>query len=948
VIWAGLQGEEAEPRLADNSVVIVNGYDEWRAITDVITGELLHEEHLICFGAPVNGNVSGLATEGIGSEQCENEVPQVLPHMRVTSGANSAFTDASGNYTIDPDGATINAVLDGQFFDVDNYNLPDVSLSIPVSNPANMLFNDLNVDPLIRAQVNLYVEANRVRDFVLQYNPAYPFVSTEVNFPARANRTDNFCPGNAWYSSTEQSINFCQAGPSNPNTSWSSVVHHEYGHRLVNAAGSGQGAYGEGMGDVMSVLILDSPFLGWGFNNNCTSSLRNADNTCNYVTTGCSTCGSAIHTCGQLISGCVWETRNNLALTNPGNYIDILAPLAINAMLVHTGTAITPQITIDYLTLDDNDANILNGTPHYPEINGGFTEHNMPGPALVVGLLTTPASSATFSGLAGGPFTPSSVNYTVENVEDFPIDYEVTTATPWLDIANASGTIPANTTVVVGLSMNGVAAGLGNGVYNGLVNITNLTNGDGNTFRPVTLEIGRVIYTATSVPQNIPDNNATGISNVINVPDGFCLADVDVDVNISHTSIGQLIVELESPLGTVVRLHNRTGGTADHIVKVYNDDGVPVDGPGLLADFNGRYVGGQWKLKVSDNASGTTGSVQSWALRVVPSGPICAPIAQAQSIVVPVIVTSPINLLGTTAMNDPVGIYIISSLPTHGSLTDPNAGLITSVPYTLTSNANTVLYKPTFGYQGPDGFAFRVNDTVLDSADADVNITVGGPQLVFNFNMDTNPGWTTEGQWAYGVPAGLSGDPASGVTGANVYGYNLSGDYVNSMPEYKLTSTALDCSNVSDVTIKFWRWLGVERAQYDHAKFQVSNNGTSWTTIWENPVPSPSINETAWSQHEYDISAVADNQATVYLRWTMGTTDTSVVFHGWNLDDIELWGAIPICPTDVDGSGGTDIDDLLLVINNWGAAGGPADVNGSGSVDIDDLLQVINGWGDCN
>jgi subtilisin-like proprotein convertase family protein len=418
--------------------------------------------------------------------------------------------------------------------------------------------------------------------------------------------------------------------------------------------------------------------------------------------------------------------------------------------------------------------------------------------------------------LAGGPFTPSSVNYTVENVEDFPIDYEVTTATPWLDIANASGTIPANTTVVVGLSMNGVAAGLGNGVYNGLENITNLTNGDGNTFRPVTLEIGRVIYTATSVPQNIPDNNATGISNVINVPDGFCLADVDVDVNISHTSIGQLIVELESPLGTVVRLHNRTGGTADHIVKVYNDDAVPVDGPGLLADFNGRYVGGQWKLKVSDNASGTTGSVQSWALRVVPSGPICAPIAQAQSIVVPVIVTSPINLLGTTATNDPVGIYIISSLPTHGSLTDPNAGLITSVPYTLTSNANTVLYKPTFGYQGPDGFAFRVNDTVLDSADADVNITVGGPQLVFNFNMDTNPGWTTEGQWAYGVPAGLSGDPAGGVTGANVYGYNLSGDYVNILPVYKLTSTGLDCSNVSYVTIMFWRWLGVDRAQYDH------------------------------------------------------------------------------------------------------------------------------------
>jgi hypothetical protein len=56
----------------------------------------------------------------------------------------------------------------------------------------------------------------------------------------------------------------------------------------------------------------------------------------------------------------------------------------------------------------------------------------------------------------------------------------------------------------------------------------------------------------------------------------------------------------------------------------------------------------------------------------------------------------------------------------------------------------------------------------------------------------------------------------------------------------------------------------------------------------------------------------------------------------------------PLCPTDVDGNGTTDIDDLLTVINNWGAGkGNPGDVDGSGSVDIDDLLAVINGWGNC-
>ena len=29
------------------------------------------------------------------------------------------------------------------------------------------------------------------------------------------------------------------------------MVHHEYGHHLVNVGGSGQGQYGEGMSDVM-------------------------------------------------------------------------------------------------------------------------------------------------------------------------------------------------------------------------------------------------------------------------------------------------------------------------------------------------------------------------------------------------------------------------------------------------------------------------------------------------------------------------------------------------------------------------------------------------------------------------------------------------------------------------------------------------------------------------
>ena len=172
----------------------------------------------------------------------------------------------------------------------------------------------------------------------------------------------------------------------------------------------------------------------------------------------------------------------------------------------------------------------------------------------------------------------------------------------------------------------------------------------------------------------------------------------------------------------------------------------------------------------------------------------------------------------------------------------------------------------------------------------EVNDTcVAGPALQYSWNMDTNPGWTTQGLWAWGQPTGGGGqyggpDPTSGYTGSNVFGYNLSGDYENGLSETHLTTTAIDCTGLTDVTLEFRRWLGVERSTYDHAYIRVSNNGTSWTTIWQNP--DSQIEDSSWTLQDFDISSVADGQSTVYVRWTMGTTDGSWQFCGWNIDDV--------------------------------------------------------------
>ncbi|MGD2110168.1 MAG: trypsin-like peptidase domain-containing protein, partial [Phycisphaerae bacterium] len=203
--------------------------------------------------------------------------------------------------------------------------------------------------------------------------------------------------------------------------------------------------------------------------------------------------------------------------------------------------------------------------------------------------------------------------------------------------------------------------------------------------------------------------------------------------------------------------------------------------------------------------------------------------------------------------------------------------------------------------------------------------------LQYSWNLNSNPGWSTQGLWAYGQPTGGGGqhgnpDPTSGATGSNVYGYNLSGDYENNLPETHLTTTAIDCSGLTGVTLVFQRWLGVEQPTYDHAYVRVSNNGSSWTTIWEN---FNEVADGAWGLQSYDISSVADDASTVYIRWTMGTTDTSWQYCGWNIDDIEIWGAGggPECTIPADCDDGLYCNGAEDCVSGSCVAGTPPNCN---------------------
>ncbi len=249
---------------------------------------------------------------------------------------------------------------------------------------------------------------------------------------------------------------------------------------------------------------------------------------------------------------------------------------------------------------------------------------------------------------------------------------------------------------------------------------------------------------------------------------------------------------------------------------------------------------------------------------------------------------------------------------------DPSSGTLagdgsTEVTLTLTGDAAGV---GNGHYEAVVGFA-NTTDGEGDT-ERTVTLDVGVPEAQYEWPLDEDPGWQADEGWAFGVPQGLGGehgppDPASGHTGQNVYGYNLAGDYAVSTPERHLTTGPIDCSELTEVTLRFWRWLGVEQAQYDHAYLRASTDGTTWQTVWENP---GEVADAEWTQVEYDLSAIADGQPALYLRWTMGTTDQGWNYCGWNIDDIAIWGVTE--PECIDGDGddhlplycdGDDCDD---------------------------------------
>jgi hypothetical protein len=204
--------------------------------------------------------------------------------------------------------------------------------------------------------------------------------------------------------------------------------------------------------------------------------------------------------------------------------------------------------------------------------------------------------------------------------------------------------------------------------------------------------------------------------------------------------------------------------------------------------------------------------------------------------------------------------------------------------------------------------------------------------------------------WWTGDADGFLLDPPNGDAQGEVYGLNDGGTIL--LGEWngqavKWTGEALDRSVIGAGSI-LPGWTGIPQ-----------DIATDETIVGFDILFG---NRRAWIQPSGTGSLIDLKTYVVGNGGTVPTGTTLEVAQAISLDGRKIIGhgfasgawlitIVPDCAADVaptNGNGAVNIDDLLAVINNWGApAPNPADVTGNGVVDIDDLLAVINAWGSC-
>ena len=176
------------------------------------------------------------------------------------------------------------------------------------------------------------------------------------------------------------------------------------------------------------------------------------------------------------------------------------------------------------------------------------------------------------------------------------------------------------------------------------------------TFRLATGTLGPAVvsnYSSGGIAVTIPDLSTIEVP--ITVVDTGVVSDVNVRIRLDHTFDADLDIFLVSPDGTTVELSTDNGSSGNNFGSGTNDcSGTPtvfddsaaasitsgtVPFAGTfrpeqpLSALNGKSINGTWKLRITDDLGGDTGTVGCWELEINRQQFICCGVAGTPNVI---------------------------------------------------------------------------------------------------------------------------------------------------------------------------------------------------------------------------------------------------------------------------------------------------------------------------
>jgi serine protease len=154
--------------------------------------------------------------------------------------------------------------------------------------------------------------------------------------------------------------------------------------------------------------------------------------------------------------------------------------------------------------------------------------------------------------------------------------------------------------------------------------------------------------------------DVTTTTSRITVDRDVTITDLNVLLNLTHTYVSDLGIDLRGPDGTTVTLFDGRGGTGDNLTDTtFNDEATTSIAAGvapfrgsfrpeqLLSAFDGKNARGVWELRVTDRVSLDVGRLLNWSLIVTSGVPVSGQAAGAVELFPPVDATALRAAFGT-------------------------------------------------------------------------------------------------------------------------------------------------------------------------------------------------------------------------------------------------------------------------------------------------------------